>query len=152
MAGRGWRSASGILGRAVGVVALCGLLAVSALAEERGEIRVKVVGLQSDQGVLRWGLYDRKEAFATEGGARASGVRSIQNGQSQFVIPDLPYGTNALIVAHDVNADGKIDRNPFSRELKGITNYTGKILWFPDFDKAKFRLDRPSVGVEIRVY
>lgn len=142
----------GLVGHGVGVAALCSLLVVSALGQERGEIRVKVVGLRSDQGVLRFGLYNKKETFATEDGTVASGARPIANGQSEFVIPDLPYGTYALIVGHDVNNDGKIDRSPFSPELKGISNYTGKILWFPNFDKAKFQLDRPWVRVDIRVY
>jgi uncharacterized protein (DUF2141 family) len=159
MAWRGWRAVTGMAARAAGVAALGGVLTLGALvcvpgarAQGRGEIRVKVVGLQSDRGALRFGLYDRKETFASEGGAIASGARPIKSGQCEFVIPDLPYGTYALIVAHDVNGDGKIDRNPFSPELKGITNYQGKVLWFPSFDKAKFRLDRPSVSVEIRVY
>ena len=152
MARRGWVGAPGIAGRTIGVAVLCGLLAAAALAEDRGEIRVKVVGLQSDQGALRFGLYNRKETFATDDGALVGGVRPIRNRQCEFVIPDLPYGTYALIVAHDVNGDGKIDRSPVSPELKGISNYTGKVLWFPSFDKAKFRLDRASINVEIRVY
>jgi uncharacterized protein (DUF2141 family) len=68
------------------------------------------------------------------------------------VIPNVPYGAYAIIVGHDVNRDGTIDQNPFSSELKGISNYSGKILWFPSFDKAKFRLDQTSLTVEIRVY
>jgi uncharacterized protein (DUF2141 family) len=152
MARHNRRPILGLVGRGVGVVALSSLLAVSALGQQHGEIRVKVVGLHSDQGVLRFGLYNKKEAFATDNGTVASGARPIANGQCEFVISDLPYGTYALIVAHDVNNDGKIDRSPFSPELKGISNYTGKILWFPSFDKAKFQLDRPSISIEIRVY
>src|SRR5262249_32736587 len=129
MARRGWQRTMGIAGRAIGVGALCGLLAAAALAQDRGEIRVKVVGLQSGQGGLRFGLYNRKETFATDNGAIVGGVRPIKNGQCEFVIPDLPYGTYALIVAHDVNGDGKIDRSPFSPELKGISHYTGEALW-----------------------
>jgi hypothetical protein len=33
-----------------------------------------------------------------------------------------------------------------------MTNHPGKILSFPDFDQAKFRLDRAHLAVEIRVY
>jgi len=154
MAHPGRRPTSWLGGGTISALALAGLLLAAsvALAQERGEIRVKVVGLRSDQGVLRFGLYDKKDSFATENGTVASGARPIKGGQCEFVIPDLPYGAYALIVGHDLNNDGKIDRSPFSPELKGISNYTGKILWFPDFDKAKFRLDRPSVSVEIRVY
>jgi uncharacterized protein (DUF2141 family) len=117
-----------------------------------GDIRVKVVGLQSDQGEVRFGLYNKKEGFATKEAVVAKGAHPIKNGQCEFVIKNVPYGTFAVIVGHDVNKDGKIDQNPFSAELKGISNYSGKILWFPDFDKARFRLDRDQVSVEIRVY
>jgi uncharacterized protein (DUF2141 family) len=147
--GLGWRR----LGAAVTASALLGLLVPWATpAERRGEIHVRVTGLQSDAGALRFGLFDRKETFATSDGPVVKGTRAIKNRQCEFVIPDLPYGTYALIVGHDVNGDGHIDRNPFSAELKGISNYTGKVRWFPDFDKAKFQLDQPRITVEIRVY
>ena len=105
---------------------------------------MKVVGSQSDQGELRFGLYDKKETFATKDGPIVKGAHPIKSGQCEFVIPNVPYGAYAIIVGHDVNRDGKIDENPFSSELKGISNYSGKILWFPSFDKARFRLDQAS--------
>jgi uncharacterized protein (DUF2141 family) len=131
---------------------LLALIPWPSAAATTGEIRVKVVGLQSDQGEVRFGLYNRKEGFATKAAVVAKGAHPIKNGQCEFVIKDVPHGTYALIVGHDVNKDGKINENPFSDELKGISNYSGKILWFPDFDKARFRLDREQVTVEIRVY
>ena len=137
-----------------GLVALLLIAAFAAVthAQSKGELRVKVTGLQSDQGELRWALYNKKEGFATKDGPIVKGVRPIKNGQCEFAIPDLPYGTYALIVGHDVNRDGKIDENPLSAELKGISNYTSKILWFPSFDKAKFPVNQASVALEIRVY
>ena len=140
----------GRLAVAGGVLVL--LLASGALAQSRGEIRVKVVGLKSDQGELRWALYDKKATFATKDGPLIKGARPIKNGQAEFAIPDVPYGAYAIIVGHDVNKDGSIDENPFSAELKGISNYTSKILWFPSFDKAKFPVNQASVALEIHVY
>ena len=101
---------------------------------------------------IRCGLYNKKETFATSEGPIKKGAQPIKNGQSEFVIPNLPYGTYAVIVGHDVNRDGKVSRNPFSAELKGISNYTSKILSFPDFDKAKFKLAAPQMTLEIHVY
>jgi uncharacterized protein (DUF2141 family) len=139
-------------GWVVGLALVLALGPAPSVAAPKGEIRVKVVGLSSDHGSLRFGLYNRKETFATSDGPIVKGARPIRNRQCEFVIPDLPYGTYALIVGHDVNGDGKVSRNPFSAELKGISNYTAKILSFPDFDKARFKLDAPRVTVEIRVY
>ena len=82
-----------------------------------------MVGLASDEGELRFGLYNKKETFATDDGPIVKGARPIKNRQSQVRDPpDVPYGTYAVIVGHDVNRDGKVSRNPFSAELKGITN------------------------------
>jgi uncharacterized protein (DUF2141 family) len=131
---------------------LLALVPGPSLAETTSEIRVTVEGFRSDHGELRYGLYNKKEGFATKDGVVKKGVHPIRNGRCEFVIKDVPYGTYALIVGHDVNKDGKISESPFSAELKGISNYTGKILWFPDFDKARFRVNRPEVPVEIRVY
>ena len=131
---------------------LLALLPSPSPAESKAEIRVKVVGFQSDEGELRFGLYNRKEGFATKDAVVVKGAHPVKNRQCEFVIRDVPYGTYAIIVGHDVNRDGKINESPFSAELKGISNYSGKILWFPDFDKARFRVDRPEVAIEIRVY
>jgi uncharacterized protein (DUF2141 family) len=149
---RVWRLLRGGARPALGLSLLLALAPMPVRAESAGEIRVKVVGLASDEGEVRFGLYNKKETFATSEGPVVKGARSIKNRQSEFVIPNVPYGTYAIIVGHDVNRDGKVNRNPFSAELKGITNYSSKILSFPDFDKAKFRLDQPRVAVEIRVY
>jgi uncharacterized protein (DUF2141 family) len=149
-----WRiggTAARVLAALLGVLLLAAL-AAPVRAQSRAEIRVKVVGLQSDQGELRWALYDKKATFATKDGPIVKGARPVKNGQAEFVIPDVPYGTYALIVGHDVNRDGKIDENPFSAELKGISNYTSKILLFPNFDRAKFPVNQASVPVEIHVY
>jgi uncharacterized protein (DUF2141 family) len=131
---------------------LVGLAPAPAPAGSTGELRVKVVGLASDEGMVRLALYNKKETFATSDGPIAKGARTPKNRQCEFVIPNVSYGTYAVIVGHDVNGDGKVSRNPFSEELKGISNYTAKVLSFPDFDKAKFRVDQPQVSVEIRVH
>ena len=149
---RAWGPArSGTL-RSIGLALLLALAASPAPGESTGEIRVKVVGLKSDEGDVRWGLYNKKETFATSEGPIKKGAQPIKNGQAEFVIPNLPHGTYAVIVGHDVNRDGKVSRNPFSAELKGISNYTSKILSFPDFDKAKFKLAAPRMTLEIHVY
>ena len=71
-----------------------GPFASLAAAQSQAEIRVKVVGLQSDQGELRWALYNKKDTFATKDGPITKGARPIKNGQVEFVIPNVPFGTS----------------------------------------------------------
>ena len=58
---------------------LLAALAAPVLAQSRAEIRVRIVGLQSDRGELRWALYDKKATFATKDGPILKGARPIKN-------------------------------------------------------------------------
>jgi uncharacterized protein (DUF2141 family) len=130
---------------------VCGTMP-AAVAAQTGDIRVIVQGLQSDEGQLRFGLYDSAATFAKDGKAVFKGTQPIKQQRCEFVIRRVPYGTYALMVAHDVNGDGHIDRSPVSRELKGVSNYTSKLFWYPSFEKAQFRLNKDELVVEVRVY
>ena len=121
-------------------------------AEAVGQLVVEVEGLQSDRGTLDFGLFDSKESFAKKALARRLGSVLIRNGQARIVFDDIPHGDYAVIVAHDVNDDGAISKWPFSDELKGVSNYSEKLLWFPDWNKAKFTLRQESLQITIRVY
>ena len=121
-------------------------------AEGIGQLVVEVEGLQSDRGTLDFGLFDSKESFAKKTLAHRLGSVLIRNGQARIVFDDIPHGDYAVIVAHDVNDDGEISKWPFSDELKGVSNYSEKLLWFPDWNKAKFTLRQESLQITIRVY
>ena len=54
------------------------LLASSAFAEDRGEIRVKVVGLKSDQGVLRFGALQQEGDLRDQGWPHRQGRETDQ--------------------------------------------------------------------------
>ena len=122
-------------------------------AQPTGEIIVRVVGLKSNKGEVRFGLYDNAKAFDQGAGhAIVKGTCPIKENQCEFTIPNVPYYTYAIMIGHDVNKDGKISKNPFSEELKGISNYTKKLWWFPDFNKAKFEHNKVQTVLEIRIY
>ncbi|MGF7161203.1 uncharacterized protein (DUF2141 family) [Rhodoligotrophos appendicifer] len=117
-------------------------------------IDLTVDGLQSDDGMLLWTLFQGEENFES-----FDPEKSIAKGKCQIVnkvctvqIPAVPFGEYALIVAHDVDGNGEIDRNPLSDELKGISNYTSKLWWKPNWDDAKFTASQPQMPMTITVY
>jgi uncharacterized protein (DUF2141 family) len=118
-------------------------------AQQTGEIIVRVVGLASNKGEVRFGLYDTAESFQQRVAMR-SGTCPIKEYQCEFTITEVPYGIYAIMVGHDENLNGKIDW--ISGERAGVSNYTGKLRWFPNFDKAKFDHTNEKTFIEIRVY
>ncbi len=118
-------------------------------AQQTGEIILRVVGLASNAGEVRFGLYDTADAFQQRVAMR-SGTCPIKEYQCECTIPAVPYGVYAIMVGHDENLNGKIDWS--SGERAGVSNYPGKLRWFPNFDKAKFAHTNEKTLVEIRVH
>lgn len=137
--------------------AILALLACSALRADEsrsgGSLIVHVSGLRSDRGEVRIGLYQSADSFE-KGAGHALGklICQIMHRECEVNIPDLPFGTYALMVGHDVDGDGKISWSPLSDELKGVSNYDGKLWWPPSFSRASFLLERDSQRVDVRVF
>jgi uncharacterized protein (DUF2141 family) len=125
------------------------LLLATAAAQQTGQIVVKVMGLPSDEGEVRFGLYDNAIAFKKGIGSsiRKGTCSPIKAHQCEFVIPDVPYGLYAILVGHDKNRNGRIDWE--RGERGGASNYKGRLWSHPDFDKAKFLLNEPKKSLEI---
>lgn len=132
------------------LVVFSGLLSsvASAKAEQTGEIVVKVVGLELNEGEVRYGLYDNEASFKQgQGYSMKNGTCTIKNNQCEFTIPNIKYGTYAIMIGHDRNKDGEINKEPY-----GVSNYIKELWWWPNFDKAKFVHDKEKTIIEIRVF
>jgi uncharacterized protein (DUF2141 family) len=123
-------------------------------AQQTGEIVVRVVGLASDKGIVRYGLYDSAQAFKKGvGSAKMKGkCFPIKEHKCEFKIPEVPYGGYAIMVFHDENQNGKFDWSFISRERAGASNYTERLWRHPDFEKAKFDHAEQETILEICVF
>lgn len=132
---------------------------VTVTAQQTGKIVVRVVGLKSKQGNVRLALYDNAESFPSllnEGDPKIRETCLIQTDERDMLVCEvtitkLPYGVYAILVGHDENQDGKIEKYS-DREPKGASNYTEKLKWWPDFDKAKFEHNNEEIVLVIHVY
>jgi len=124
----------------------------TAAAQECGEISVRVVSLASNNGEVRFGLYNNEKAFKKGMGASIrKGTCQPKDHKCEFTISDVPCGEYAVIVGHDENRNGKIDWA--SGERFGFSNYDKKLgLHRPNYEKAKFVHDRQRTALEIPVF
>jgi uncharacterized protein (DUF2141 family) len=121
---------------------------------ENGTIVLRIEGLNSDKGLVRYGLHSSKESFDAalrdrRGGRE--GACKIVNRLSECRIQGVAYGVYALLVGHDENEDDEISVI-FPRESSGASNYTSRLWWYPDFDKAKFEHRSETTYVTVRVF
>ena len=120
-------------------------------ADLTGTLVVHVRGLVSGDGNLRFVLFDSKESFLKQP-VRAE-VVEIKDQQGTWSIEELPYGTYAILVHHDINTSGTMERHWYGKpkEPTGASNDAPARFGPPKFKNAKFLLESPTLTLTVTV-
>jgi uncharacterized protein (DUF2141 family) len=128
------------------------------------ELRITVEGIRSPHGTILIGLYDNIESFtrAIELSSKdgflndpnrfaAVALRANAAMQSSVVFTNLDPGQYAIILFHDQNGNGKLDRNALGvpTEPYGFSNNVQGFLGPPAFKKAVVQVSADDKAVRI---
>ena len=100
-------------------------------------------------GEIHVAVYDNAKAFEADRGEKGGTAPGITEGTIQMVEPgsvtyiyELPPGTYAIGIFHDVNLNNKMDNNFFGvpKEQYGFSNKARALFGPPDFEDAAFVL------------
>ena len=100
-------------------------------------------------GEIHVAVYDNAEAFEADRGEKGGAAPGITEGTIEMVEPgsvtyvyELPPGTYAIGIFHDVNLNNKMDNNLFGipKEQYGFSNNARAFLGPPAFEAAAFEL------------
>lgn len=118
---------------------------------QTGTLFVRVQGLVSDEGNLRFVLFDSKENFLRRP-IRAE-IVEIADRQGTWTVEGLPYGEYAVLVHHDIDASGTMERHWYGKpkEPTGASNDAPARFGPPKFKNAKFHLELPRLTLTILV-
>lgn len=118
-------------------------------ADLTGTLVVRVEGLKSDDGNLRFVLFDSKKDFL-KSPVRAE-IVEIRDQQGTWIIEHLPYGTYAVLVHHDINASGTIEKHWYGKpkEPTGASNDPPTRFGRPKFENVKFRLEASALTLTV---
>lgn len=146
--------------RGLAALPLLLLLGLPALADD---LKVTVEGVRSHQGTLMIGLYDSTEGFnvaikhSTEAGLLNDKSRLVgaairaAGGTQSTVFTQLRPGRYAVIVFHDENDNGRLDKGSWGvpTEGYGFSNDAQGLLAAPSFDAAAVTLDGADKEIAI---
>lgn len=95
------------------MLSFCGEHARCAIAPSGAPSKVSltVSNIQQVQGMIWIGLYDSEETFLIKEKAIVKGYLVQQKGDMTIALPDVPYGTYAVALFHDLNNNGVLDQN-----------------------------------------
>jgi uncharacterized protein (DUF2141 family) len=138
-----------------GKTLLAALLAVTFGASQAAEVVVRVSGLSEPLGQVGCSLFAGAAGFPMDNTsarnlwlpADAKGVTCRFN--------DVPEGTYAVSIGHDVNGNKRVDTNFIGLPIEqwGVSNNAQPTLRAPRFDEASFKVaaDAKEVVIDIKV-
>jgi len=107
---------------------------------EKGILELEIANIRDTRGVIRVGLFNKEAGFPDQDKVSWSKILPAQRGKVSLEIPDLPYGSYALAIYHDLNNNGRLDKNVWGipTEPYGFSNSV-KAKWSqPTFGEAAF--------------
>ena len=115
-------------------------------------LQVSISGASSDAGSIRILVFSKPSGFPDQ---VKQAVRSIslppKSGKASFKLTDLPAGTYAIGVIHDLDNNGKLSTNAvgYPTEKFGFSKNPKVYFGPPSFEKAAFVLGKTAVSLEI---
>jgi uncharacterized protein (DUF2141 family) len=119
-----------------------------------GSLEIKVTGLRGQDGRVLVALYRSADGFPGESDkAYRQGSEENSGTDVTFRFGDLPFGTYAASVLHDMNGNGTIDKNLFGipTEGAGASNNPKPGFGPPRYEDARFELTEAAQALEITV-
>ena len=115
-------------------------------------LEITVTNIQESKGDIYLGIYNKRESFPDEKKPFKNRIVSAEKG-SVTISMSLPVGVYAVSVYHDVNRNGKLDKNVFGAptEPYGFSNGLRPLFSAPDFEQCSFELlSNEKIRVSIR--
>jgi len=131
---------------------------VLSLAAQSGalaaDVVVNVTGISDARGAIGFALFPDSRGFPMDNsGAKALWLPADPKGVS-CRYADLPDGTYAVSVSHDLNGNRRTDTNflGIPTEAWGVSNNARPAMRAPRFDEAAFKVvGGQSVTIDVRV-
>lgn len=130
---------------------LLALLAPSPGLAQVADLKVRVLGANTQEGSVEVSLFNSAETFMREPFLQMAG-QHVENGAFEADFAAVPTGDYAVVVVHDENGNGKLDNGLFGigGEGYGFSNDARPLLGWPDFGDAAVSVGEDTI-IEIEL-
>ena len=135
-----------------------GLLASACLAwmspMKNSTLTLDIHNIEQAKGYVWIGIYESQNNFLEKGSAVVlEGAKIEQTGELSIEIEDLPYGTYAVAMFHDVNGNGTLDQGIFGipKEPYAFSQPLKSKWRAPLFDDVKFDVKTSNTTIKLEL-
>ncbi len=125
------------------------------LIENTGTLSLIVKNVEAEQGSLYIAIYQDESAFLKEGQDLVNKIVPVSSKPNCTIpIPQLPFGSYAIAIFHDLNDNGKLDKNALGipTEPYAFSNNPSVKWRSPTFAETliKFGESRKEIVMELK--
>lgn len=134
------------------LAALLAAGAVSATADSKGVLIVKMTKFPSSNGFAMVAVFNTQEGYEIgETQAVATQMVKVENNKAEAVFKNLAYGWYGVSIYHDENANGKLDKNLVGvpKEAYAFSNNARGAFGKPGYEEVKFEIKSPQVQIDL---
>lgn len=116
-------------------------------------INLKVENITKVKGNVLIAIYNSKVSFLEDKISFRKYKETVKDKTMEVSVRNLPKGEYSIALYHDINSNGKMDRNfiGIPSEHYGFSNITSIIFSRPSFDETKFLLKSDtSIVIKLR--
>ena len=129
------------------------LIPMISRGQQLGNIHLTIQNIENDKGTLRIGLFTENDKFLDE----ASSSKDVTvDGREKIELDfeNIPFGTYAISIYHDLDDNGKLDANfiGIPKEPVGFSNDHQPKMGPPKFNGAKFDLAQKQLALTVNMY
>ena len=122
--------------------------------ENTGCITIRIPNLRNADGLLGVALFSSDKGFPENSDkAFALTGMKLNEAKPEIVLKNIPYGTYAVCVLHDENANMEMDKNwiGIPKEGFGASNNPKISMGPPEFEESNFVLDSQNMALVIDI-
>lgn len=119
-----------------------------------GTLQIEIANIRDTRGTIRIGIYNNASDFPNEKKVFLNRIVTPQKGPLTLEIPDLPFGEYAIAIYHDLNGNGRLDKNMLGvpTEPYGFSG-SAKGKWSaPRFGEAAFSFPQTNQRHTVSLY
>jgi len=121
-------------------------------AEETGvELTINITGIKENKGVIRVGVFKTEADYKQKANQFRQGSYPAEGKSITVKYQNVPPGTYAIIVYHDINNNDQNDSNAIGipKEPFGFSNNIVPGISLPPFDKTNFEVVDKNITLDV---
>ncbi len=121
-------------------VLLVFVLLQTLLLTAQHSLSINLEDIRSEEGTLYLAIYQNSDTWLNESATFRQQIITPRKGTMTLTFSNLPAGTYAVSVLHDLNRDKKLDTNwlGMPAEAYGFSNNPGFMMRAPRFSECSF--------------